>query len=411
MDFEYSDRVKALQAKLGRFMEAHVYPNEGPFHEEVEANRAKGNPWVPTKLIEELKPRARAEGLWNLFLPRSARAPEGLSNLEYAPLCEIMGRVHWAPEVFNCSAPDTGNMETLERYGSEEQKKRWLDPLLAGEIRSAFLMTEPDVASSDATNIQCRVERMSDEKASDYVINGRKWWSSGAGDPRCKLFIVMGKTDPGAAKHAQQSMILVPREAAGVKILRPLSIFGYDDAPHGHMDIALENVRVPASSMLLGEGRGFEIAQGRLGPGRIHHCMRLIGVAERALELMCRRSLSRVTFGKPVAERTVTQERIAESRIMIDSARLLVLKAAHMMDTAGNKAARGEIAMIKVLAPNVACKVLDWAIQAHGGGGMSGDFPLAYLYAHSRTLRFADGPDEVHRNAIAKLELSKHLKR
>ncbi|TMH81073.1 MAG: acyl-CoA dehydrogenase [Betaproteobacteria bacterium] len=405
MDFAYSDKVKALQGKLARFMDAHVYPNERRFRDEVEANRAKGNPWVSTKLIEELKPKARAEGLWNLFLPRSPRAPEGLSNLEYAPLCEVMGRVHWAPEVFNCSAPDTGNMETLERYGSEEQKSRWLDPLLRGEIRSAFLMTEPEVASSDAANIQCRVER----NGNDYVVNGRKWWSSGAGDPRCKLFIVMGKTDPGAAKYAQQSMILVPREAPGVRILRPLSLFGYDDAPHGHMDIALENVRVPASYILLGEGRGFEIAQGRLGPGRIHHCMRLVGVAERALELMCKRSLTRVTFGKPVAERTVTQERIAEARIMIESARLLVLKAAHMMDTVGNKAARAEIAMIKVLAPNVACKVLDWAIQAHGGGGMSEDFPLAYMYAHSRTLRFADGPDEVHRNAIAKLELSKHI--
>jgi acyl-CoA dehydrogenase len=405
MDFAYSDKVKALQGKLARFMDAHVYPNERRFRDEVEANRAKGNPWVPTKLIEELKPKARAEGLWNLFLPRSPRAPEGLSNLEYAPLCEVMGRVHWAPEVFNCSAPDTGNMETLERYGSEEQKRQWLDPLLRGEIRSAFLMTEPEVASSDAANIQCRIER----NGNDYLVNGRKWWSSGAGDPRCKLFIVMGKTDPGAAKYAQQSMILVPREAPGVRILRPLRIFGYDDAPHGHMDIELENVRVPASNVLLGEGRGFEIAQGRLGPGRIHHCMRLVGVAERALELMCKRSLERVTFGKPVAERTVTQERIAEARIMIESARLLVLKAAHMMDTAGNKAARAEIAMIKVLAPNVACKVLDWAIQAHGGGGMSEDFPLAYMYAHSRTLRFADGPDEVHRNAIAKLELSKHL--
>ncbi len=405
MDFAYSDEVKALQGKLARFMDEHVYPNEHRFRDEVEANRAKGNPWVPTKLIEELKPKARAEGLWNLFLPRSPRAPEGLANLEYAPLCEIMGRVHWAPEVFNCSAPDTGNMETLERYGSEEQKRQWLDPLLRGEIRSAFLMTEPDVASSDAANIQCRIGR----NGNDYVVNGRKWWSSGAGDPRCKLFIVMGKTDPGADKYAQQSMILVPRQAPGVKILRPLSLFGYDDAPHGHMDIQFENVRVPASNILLGEGRGFEIAQGRLGPGRIHHCMRLVGVAERALELMCKRSLERVTFGKPVAERTVTQERIAEARIMIESARLLVLKAAHMMDTVGNKAARAEIAMIKVLAPNVACQVLDWAIQAHGGGGMSEDFPLAYMYAHSRTLRFADGPDEVHRNAIAKLELSKHL--
>ena len=407
MDFAYSDKVKSLQDRLARFMDANVYPNERRYREEVEANRARGDAWVPTKLIEELKPKARAEGLWNLFLPRSPRASEGLSNLEYAPLCEIMGRVHWAPEVFNCSAPDTGNMETLERYGSEEQKKQWLDPLLRGEIRSAFLMTEPDVASSDATNIQCRIEKA----GGDYVINGRKWWSSGAGDPRCRLFIVMGKTDPGAAKHAQQSMILVPRDAPGVKIVRPLNIFGYDDAPHGHMDIELSGARVPASNMLLGEGRGFEIAQGRLGPGRIHHCMRLIGVAERALEHMCRRSLSRVTFGKPVAERTVTQERIAEARIMIDSARLLVLNAAYRMDTVGNKAARGEIAMIKVLAPNVACKVLDWAIQAHGGGGMSDDFPLAYMYAQSRTLRFADGPDEVHRNAIAKLELSKHLKR
>ena len=405
MDFAYSDKVKELQGKLARFMDAHVYPNERRFRDEVEANRAKGNPWVPTKLIDELKAKARAEGLWNLFLPRSRRAPEGLSNLEYAPLCEIMGRVHWAPEVFNCSAPDTGNMETLERYGSEGQKRQWLDPLLRGEIRSAFLMTEPDVASSDAANIQCRIER----NGNDYVVNGRKWWSSGAGDPRCKLFIVMGKTDPGAAKYAQQSMILVPREAPGVRILRSLNLFGYDDAPHGHMDIELENVRVSASNVLLGEGRGFEIAQGRLGPGRIHHCMRLVGVAERALELMCKRSLARVTFGKPVAERTVTQERIAEARIMIESARLLVLKAAHMMDTVGNKAARAEIAMIKVLAPNVACKVLDWAIQAHGGGGMSEDFPLAYMYAHSRTLRFADGPDEVHRNAIAKLELSKHI--
>jgi acyl-CoA dehydrogenase len=408
MDFAHSDKVKALQAKLVGFMDEHIYPNERRYRDEIEANRATGDPWVPSRLIEELKPKARAVGLWNLFLPRSPRAPEGLSNLEYAPLCELMGRVHWAPEVFNCSAPDTGNMETLERYGSEEQKNRWLDPLLAGEIRSAFLMTEPGVASSDAANIQCRIERAEGKTGADYLINGRKWWSSGAGDPRCRLFILMGKTDPGAAKYAQQSMILVPRDAPGVKILRPLSIFGYDDAPHGHMDIALENVRVPASNILLGEGRGFEIAQGRLGPGRIHHCMRLLGVAERALELMCRRSQTRVSFGKLVAERTVTQERIAESRIMIDSARLLVLKAAYMMDTVGNKAARAEIAMIKVLAPNVACKVLDWSIQAHGGAGMSGDFPLAFLYAHSRAMRFADGPDEVHRNAIAKLELARH---
>ncbi len=403
MDFAYSEKVKTLQARLARFMDEHVYPNERRFHTEVAANRAAGNAWVPTRLIEELKPKARAEGLWNLFLPRSPRVPEGLSNLEYAPLCEIMGRVPWAPEVFNCSAPDTGNMETLERYGSEEQKRHWLDPLLRGEIRSAFLMTEPDVASSDATNIQCRIEKL----GGDYVVNGRKWWSSGAGDPRCSVFIVMGKTDPGAAKHAQQSMILVPRDAAGVRILRPLKVFGYDDAPHGHMEIALENVRVPESNLLLGEGRGFEIAQGRLGPGRIHHCMRLIGVAERALEAMCRRTLARVAFGKPIAEQTVTQERIAESRIMIDSARLLVLNAAYRMDTAGNKAARAEIAMIKVLAPNVACKVLDWAIQAHGGAGVADDFPLAYMYAQSRTLRLADGPDEVHRDAIAKLELAR----
>ncbi|MGB7541211.1 MAG: acyl-CoA dehydrogenase family protein [Burkholderiales bacterium] len=406
MDFAYSDKVKSLQQKLQRFMDEHIYPNERRFHEEVESNRAKGDAWVPTKLIDGLKPGARAAGLWNLFLPRSPRVPEGLSNLEYAPLCEIMGRVHWAPEVFNCGAPDTGNMETLERYGSEEQKKQWLDPLLRGEIRSAFLMTEPEVASSDATNIQCRIER----RGEDYVINGRKWWSSGAGDPRCKVFILMGKTDPGAAKHVQQSMILVPREATGVKVLRALTVFGYDEAPHGHMEIDLRDVRVPAANILLGEGRGFEIAQGRLGPGRIHHCMRLIGVAERALEYMCRRSLARVAFGKPIAEQTVTQERIAEARIMIDSARWLVLNAAYMMDTVGNKAARAEIAMIKVLAPNVACKVIDWAIQAHGGGGLAQDFPLAHMYAHSRTLRFADGPDEVHRNAIAKLELGKHMK-
>src|SRR5881397_729409 len=405
MDFTYSEKVKTLQESLGRFMDEHVYPNERRFRDEVEANRAKGNPWVPSKLIEELKPKARPEGLWNLFLPRSPRAPEGLSNLEYAPLCEIMGRVHWAPEVFNCSAPDTGNMETLERYGSEEQKRQWLDPLLSGEIRSAFLMTEPDVASSDAANIQCRIERQSE----DYRINGRKWWSSGAGDPRCKLFIVMGKTDPAAAKYAQQSMILVPREAAGVKVLRPLSIFGYDDAPHGHMDIQLENVRVPASNVLLGEGRGFEIAQGRFGPGRIHHCMRLVGVAERALEAMCRRVKQRVAFGKPLAEQGTIRADIAESRIEIEQARLLTLKAAYMMDTVGNKVARAEIAMIKVVAPNMACQIIDWAIQAHGGGGVSDDFPLAYAYAHQRTLRLADGPDEVHRASLAKLELAKHL--
>ena len=405
MDFAYTDKVKAMQAKLIAFMDEHIYPNEHRFHSEILENRKKGNPWIPTKIVEELKPKARAAGLWNLFLPHSKRAPEGLSNLEYAPLCEIMGRVTFAAEVFNCSAPDTGNMETIERYGSEEHKRQWLEPLLRGEIRSAFLMTEPDVASSDATNIQCRIER----QGNDYVINGRKWWSSGGGDPRCKLYIVMGRTNPDAPRHSQQSMILVPSDAPGVKVVRPLSVFGYDDAPHGHMEIHFKDVRVPASNILLGEGRGFEIAQGRLGPGRIHHCMRQIGVAERALELMCKRSLSRVAFGRTIAEQGVTRERIAQARIMIDSARWLVLKAAYMMDTVGNKVAKAEIAMIKVLAPNMTLQVIDWAMQAHGGAGVSDDFPLAMMYAHSRTLRFADGPDEVHRNAIAKLELSKHM--
>ena len=405
MDFAYTDKVKAMQAKLNAFMDKHVYPNEHRFHQEVLENRRKGNPWIPTKIIEELKPKARAAALWNLFLPHSKRAPEGLSNLEYAPLCEIMGRVTFAPEVFNCSAPDTGNMETIERYGSEEHKRHWLEPLLRGEMRSAFLMTEPDVASSDATNIQCRIEKKGDE----YVINGRKWWSSGGGDPRCKLYIVMGRTNPDAPRHSQQSMILVPSDAPGVKVLRSLSVFGYDDAPHGHMEIELKNVRVPASNILLGEGRGFEIAQGRLGPGRIHHCMRQIGVAERALELMCKRSLSRVAFGRTIAEQGVTRERIAQARIMIDSTRWLVLNAAYMMDTVGNKVAKAEIAMIKVLAPTMTLQVIDWSMQAHGGAGVSDDFPLAMLYAHSRTLRFADGPDEVHRNAIAKLELAKHM--
>jgi acyl-CoA dehydrogenase len=328
-----------------------------------------------------------------------------LSNLDYAPLCEIMGRIPWAPEVFNCSAPDTGNMETIERYGTEEHKRQWLEPLLRGEMRSAFAMTEPDVASSDATNISTRIERVGDE----YVINGRKWWTSGAGDPRCKIYILMGKTDPSAPRHSQQSMILVPSDAKGVTVVRPLSVFGYDDAPHGHCEVVFDNVRVPASNILLGEGRGFEIAQGRLGPGRIHHCMRAIGTAERALELMCRRIDARVAFGKKVSEQGVWRERIAESRIMIDSARLLVLKAAYMMDTVGNKVAKSEIAMIKVLAPVMAQKVIDWAIQAHGGGGVSDDFPLAQLWAHNRTLRIADGPDEVHRNAIAKLEIAKYV--
>jgi acyl-CoA dehydrogenase len=406
MEFEYSDRCKELQGKLLAFMDQHIYPNEKAYKEEIERNgREKGTRWLPTELIEGLKPKAREQGLWNLFLPKSTRAPEGLSNLDYAPLCEIMGRVVWAPEVFNCSAPDTGNMETIERYGTEEHKRTWLEPLLRGEIRSAFAMTEPAVASSDATNIETRIERRGD----DYVINGHKWWISGAGDPRCKVFILMGKTDVEAPRHAQQSMILVPTDAPGVTIKRPLPVFGYDDAPHGHCEILYENVRVPASNILLGEGRGFEIAQGRLGPGRIHHCMRAIGVAERALEYMCKRLNSRVAFGKKISDQSIWRERIAEARIQIDSARLLTLKAAYMMDTVGNKHAKAEIAMIKVLAPNVAQQVLDWAIQAHGAGGVSDDFPLAYMWAGNRTLRLADGPDEVHRNAIAKLELAKHM--
>ena len=403
MDFSFSDKVQKLQAQVSAFMDQHVYPNEARFWDEIDANRSNGNAWIPTRVIEELKPLARKAGLWNLWQPKNHGGE--LNNLEYAPLCEIMGRVQWAPEVFNCSAPDTGNMEVLLRYGTPEQQKQWLTPLQNGEIRSAFLMTEPAVASSDATNIECRIERVGNE----YVINGRKWWSSGAGDPRCKIFILMGKTDPASAdKHKQQSMVLVPADAPGIKVVRQLTVFGYDDAPHGHSEVVLENVRVPASNILLGEGRGFEIAQGRLGPGRIHHCMRIIGQAERALELMCKRLRSRVAFGKPVSEQSVWHERIAEARIEIDTARLLTLKAAFMMDTVGNKAARAEIAMIKVLAPNVAQKVIDWAIQAHGGGGVSQEFPLAAMYAHNRTLRLADGPDEVHRNAIAKLELRKY---
>jgi acyl-CoA dehydrogenase len=399
MNFEYSPKVKDLQARLNAFMDAHVYPNEQRFHDEV----AQGDRWQPTEVVETLKAKAKAAGLWNLFLPQSERGA-GLTNTEYAPLCEIMGRVLWAPEVFNCNAPDTGNMETLERYGSPEQKQRWLEPLLEGKIRSGFAMTEPGVASSDATNIQSSIAR----DGGDYVINGRKWWTSGAGDPRCAIFIVMGKTDPDAPKHQQQSMILVPRDTPGVTILRHLPVFGYDDAPHGHMEIEFRGVRVPAANMLLGEGRGFEIAQGRLGPGRIHHCMRLIGLSERALEKMCRRTKSRVAFGKPIADQTVTLERIAEARIMIDQARLLTLKAAYMMDTVGNKAARAEIAMIKVAAPVMACRILDWAIQAHGAAGICDDFGLAQAYAHARTLRLADGPDEVHRNQIGRLELAKH---
>ena len=405
MDFSYSPKVDAMRSTLAAFFDEHIYPNEARYHEEIRQNRAAGNAWVPTRVIEELKPKARALGLWNLFLPRSRRAPEGLSNLEYAPMCEIMGRVPWAPEVFNCSAPDTGNMETIERYGSEAHKDQWLEPLLAGKIRSAFLMTEPAVASSDATNIQCSIRRDGDE----YVINGRKWFASGAGDPRCALYIVMGKTDPDAAKHEQQSMVLVAADAPGIEVIRPLPVFGYDDAPHGHMEVELREVRVPVSNLLLGEGRGFEIAQGRLGPGRIHHCMRTIGVAERALELLCQRVQSRVAFGKRIADQSVWHERIAESRCMIEQARLLTLKAAHMMDTVGNKVARAEIAMIKVVAPNMALQIIDWAIQAHGGAGVTEDFPLAYAYASIRTLRLADGPDEVHRGTIARLELARHL--
>lgn len=399
MDFTFSDRVKELQEKLSRFMDEHVYPNEHRFEEEV----ATGDRWQPTAVIEELKEKAKAQGLWNLFLPESKRGA-GLQNHEYATLCEIMGRVSWAPEVFNCSAPDTGNMEVLERYGTEEHKKEWLAPLLEGKIRSAFAMTEPAVASSDATNIEAEIRRDGDS----YVINGRKWWTSGIGDPRCKILIFMGKTDAkNPDKYKQQSMILVPREAPGVKVLRMLPVFGYDDAPHGHGEVTFENVRVPASNMLLGEGRGFEIAQGRLGPGRIHHCMRLIGQAERALEKMCKRAKSRVAFGKPVSEQTVTLERIAEARCLIDQARLLTLHAAWKMDTVGNKAARKEIAMIKVVAPTMACQVIDWAMQVHGGGGVTSDFGLASAYAQARTLRFADGPDEVHRNQIGRLELGR----
>jgi len=405
MEFEYSAKVQHMRQRLLDFMHEHIYPMEDAFHHEIDENRRNGNAWVPTTVVEALKPKAKELGLWNLFLPRSNRVPEGLSNLEYAPLCEIMGRVHFAPEVFNCSAPDTGNMETLERYASEAIKREWLDPLLRGEIRSAFAMTEPDVASSDATNIQCRIERQGDH----YLINGRKWWTSGAGDPRCKVLILMGKTNPDAGRHEQQSMVVVPRDPPGITVKRALSVFGYDDAPHGHCEVVFENVQVPVDNILLGEGRGFEIAQGRLGPGRIHHCMRSIGAAERALEYMCKRLNSRVAFGKVIATQTVWQERIAEARIMIDQARLLTLKAAYMMDTVGNKVARSEIAMIKVVAPNMACQIIDWAIQAHGGGGVCQDFPLANMYAHQRTLRLADGPDEVHRNAIAKLEIAKHI--
>jgi acyl-CoA dehydrogenase len=400
VNFEFSDKVKDLQRRLQAFLDEHIYPNEQRYRDEIERN-----PWSPTKIIEELKPKARAAGLWNLFLPESEHGA-GLTNLEYAPLCEMMGRSEMAPEVFNCSAPDTANMEVLTRYATPEQKERWLKPLLAGEIRSCFAMTEPAVASSDATNIESRIVRDGDH----YLISGRKWWTSGAGDPRCKIAIFMGKTDPSAPPHKQQSMILVPMDAPGVKIERLLRVFGYDHAPHGHGEVTFENVRVPVSNILLGEGRGFEIAQGRLGPGRIHHCMRCIGVAERALEATCNRVQTRVAFGKPLAEQGSIRAVIAESRTEIEQARLLTLKAAYMMDMVGNKAARAEIAMIKVVAPHVALRVLDRAIQAHGGAGVSQDTFLAAAWASVRTLRIADGPDEVHLESIAKWELAKGKK-
>ena len=401
MDFDFSPKVQDLRKQVSQFMEDSVYPNEKTFEDQLNSGPDR---WQIPPILEEIKDKAKSVGLWNLFLPESEHG-YGLTNLEYAPLSEIMGRVHWGSEVFNCSAPDTGNMEVISRYGTPEQQKEWLEPLLEGKIRSCFAMTEPAVASSDATNIESRIVRDGDE----YVINGRKWWSSGMGDPRCKILIFMGKTDPeNPNRYLQQSQILIPRDTPGVKILRMLSVFGYDDAPHGHAEVEFKDVRVPASNMILGEGRGFEIAQGRLGPGRIHHCMRLIGQAERALEKMCTRAKSRTAFGKLVSERTVTLERIAEARIRIEQARLLTLKAAHMMDTVGNKAARAEIAMIKVAAPNMALQVIDWAMQAHGGGGVAEDFGLARAYASARTLRFADGPDEVHRNQIGRLELRKY---
>ncbi len=398
--FHVSPRAREVYQKLRAFMEAHVYPNEKLFHEQIN----EGDRWQPVPLMEDLKARARAEGLWNLFLPASEYGA-GLTNLEYAPMAEVMGHsVMFAPEIFNCSAPDTGNMEVLVRYGTPEQKERWLKPLLEGEIRSCFAMTEPDVASSDATNIRSTIVREADE----YVINGRKWWTSGAGDSRCKVAIFMGKTDPDAPKHRQQSMILVPMDAGGVQIARMLSVYGYDHAPHGHAEVVFENVRVPASNMLLGEGRGFEIAQGRLGPGRIHHCMRLIGMSERALEAMCRRVNQRVAFGRPVSTQGTIRADIASSRMEIEQARLLTMKAALMMDTVGNKAARAEIAMIKVVAPRIALAVIDRAVQAHGGAGVSDDFMLASAWANARTLRLADGPDEVHIESIARMELSKY---
>jgi acyl-CoA dehydrogenase len=404
MSFEPSAKVKALAERLTAFMEEFVYPSESRLHTEIEANRQRGDPWAPLALLEELKNQARSRQLWNLFLPQSPLGA-GLNNLEYAPLCETMGRSPFAPEVFNCSAPDTGNMEVLARYGTAEQQQQWLEPLLDGRIRSAFAMTEPAVASSDATNVEARIVRDGDS----YVITGRKWWTSGAPDARCKILIVMGQTATDHPDiHRRQSMILVPMDTPGVSLLRSLRVFGYDHAPHGHGEIDFDGVRVPVSNLLLGEGRGFEIAQGRLGPGRIHHCMRLIGLAERALELTCRRTLTRVAFGRPISDQGVTRERIAEARILIDQARLLVLNAADLMDRLGNKRALQQIAMIKVVAPNMACQVLDWAIQAHGGAGVSDDFPLAAAWASARTLRLADGPDEVHRNQIAKMELARY---
>jgi len=394
MEFEYTPKMLEKQSELTSFLEEHIYPNERRYHEEINT----GDRWQPLELIEELKYKAKAVGLWNLFLP----SVSGLTNLEYAPLAEIMGRVTWASEVFNCSAPDTGNMEVLHLYGSDEQKDKWLRPLLNGEIRSCFAMTEPDVASSDATNIRASIVVDGD----DYIINGRKWWSTGAGDARCKLAIFMGKTDENASKHLQQSMILIPMDAEGVKVERILNVFGYDDAPNGHGEVSFTNVRVPKGNLLLGEGRGFEIAQGRLGPGRVHHCMRLIGVAERSLELMCERARSRVAFGKPVSDQGVIRQWIAEARLSIDQARLLVLKTAWMMDTAGNKAARKEIAMIKAVAPQMALKIIDRSIQVHGGGGVSQDHPLAQFWIYARSLRLADGPDEVHLESVAKMELN-----
>ena len=400
MDFGYSDKAKGIRDRVAAFMEAHVYPNEQKMLAEI----ATGDRWQPIPYLDELKEKAKAASLWNLFLPESELGA-GLSNLEYAPACEEMGRSHFGPEAFNCSAPDTGNMEVLVRYGTDAQKKQWLESLLAGEIRSAFAMTEIEVASSDATNIETQIRRDGDE----YVIHGRKWWTSGALDPRCQILIVMGKTDPdNENRHKQQSMILVPLPHPGVTIKRMLPVFGYDEAPHGHGEVFFDNARVPVDNMLLGEGRGFEIAQGRLGPGRIHHCMRLIGMAERALERMCRRTKSRTTFGKAISDQTVTQERIAEARIKIEQSRLLTLKAAWLMDTVGNKVARKEIAMIKVAAPKMACEVVDWAIQAFGGAGVTSDYGLAKAYATARLLRLADGPDEVHRNQIASLELRQY---